>query len=473
MAVIREGLETSLFLVGQATSDRARGRVDPRRCRSSAWRSRSLHRLRLLPRQPAPQPRRVLPLDRHRARLHRRRPAEPRHRRVHRDRRARLRPLDGDRFDISGVLSDEQGIGAFLRAIFGYSAAPAVLTSSPTSPTWSPSWPSTSGRCGGPRRSAPTRRRRSVLTRVVTGRSRDVPRDDHRPGVGGTVRVDPDVATLRLGVVSSDRRPPRPGRRRGAMQAILDGADRGGVERRDLRTTLVGLDAVRDYSPESGPRVTGYQLTNTVEATIRAIDTVGGADRRRRSAAGATSMDGLSFRLADPTAALAEARRRAVADARVRATTLAAEAGVTARTRRGASSRAVRCRPDRRGRWRRSRLKAAVRRSTRRSRRARASWHDRLTVDASRSPDGGASAQRVVAVTRRSRAAADVGRVQLARLVLAERREVVVRLATSGRLAVARRRPGRSPRPVRSSSRRTVAAGEGRLRRARGTRRRR
>jgi high-affinity iron transporter len=31
-------------------------------------------------------------------------------------------------FDLSGVLSDEEGIGAFLRAIFGYSAAPELLT---------------------------------------------------------------------------------------------------------------------------------------------------------------------------------------------------------------------------------------------------------------------------------------------------------------------------------------------------------
>jgi high-affinity iron transporter len=31
-------------------------------------------------------------------------------------------------FDLSGVLSDEVGIGAFLRAIFGYSAAPEALT---------------------------------------------------------------------------------------------------------------------------------------------------------------------------------------------------------------------------------------------------------------------------------------------------------------------------------------------------------
>jgi high-affinity iron transporter len=37
-------------------------------------------------------------------------------------------PWTATAFDLRGILSDETGIGSFLRAIFGYSAAPAVLT---------------------------------------------------------------------------------------------------------------------------------------------------------------------------------------------------------------------------------------------------------------------------------------------------------------------------------------------------------
>ena len=145
----------------------------------------------------------------------------------------------------------------------------------------------------------------------------------------GAVRVAPDVADIRLGAVSI--RPTAAAARSAAaevMQAILDALRTAGIERRDLRTILVGLDAVRDYSSPSGPTITGYQVTNVVEATVRASDTVGGVIDAAL-AAGATSMDGLAFRLADPSAALAEARRLAVADARARATVLAAEAGVT------------------------------------------------------------------------------------------------------------------------------------------------
>ena len=37
-------------------------------------------------------------------------------------------PWTATAFDLSGILSDEAGVGAFLRAIFGYAATPAVLT---------------------------------------------------------------------------------------------------------------------------------------------------------------------------------------------------------------------------------------------------------------------------------------------------------------------------------------------------------
>jgi len=158
--------------------------------------------------------------------------------------------------------------------------------------------------------------------------------DGTRPGTitvpgRGSVRVAPDVATLRLGVAIVR---PTAGEARSAaaatLAALIDAIAAGGVERRDLRTALVGLDAVREYSGEGAPRVTGYQLTNSLEVTVRAIDAVGGLIDAAL-AAGATSMDGLAFRLADPREALAEARRLAVGDARSRAETLAAEAGVT------------------------------------------------------------------------------------------------------------------------------------------------
>ena len=148
------------------------------------------------------------------------------------------------------------------------------------------------------------------------------------PGVG-RLTVEPDVATIRLGVAIT--RPTATAAREASaatMTAILDALAATGVDRRDMRTSLIGLGPLTDYSPDGGQRVTGYQMTNLVELTVRDVTAVGGIIDAALLA-GATSVDGLEFRLDDPTAAREQARRSAVADARARATTLADAAGVS------------------------------------------------------------------------------------------------------------------------------------------------
>lgn len=147
------------------------------------------------------------------------------------------------------------------------------------------------------------------------------------PGIG-RVTVEPDVATTRLGVVLV--RPTAAEVRTAAattMSAVLDAIAGLGVARRDMRTSLVGLAPLTDYSAERGPRVTGYQLTNTVEVTVRDLASAGAVIDAGLSA-GASSLDGLEFRLEDPTAARDRARRAAVDDARTRAGSLADAARV-------------------------------------------------------------------------------------------------------------------------------------------------
>jgi uncharacterized protein YggE len=163
----------------------------------------------------------------------------------------------------------------------------------------------------------------------VTSPSADQPRDAIVvPGVG-RVSVEPDVASVRLGVMVT--RPTAAAAREDAaatMTAVLAAVADAGVERRDLRSSLVALHPVTEHRPDRNPRVTGYQLTNSVAVTVRNIDTTG-AVVDAALAAGATSLDGLSFRLEDRSGPEAEARTAAVADARSRAEALAAAAGVS------------------------------------------------------------------------------------------------------------------------------------------------
>jgi uncharacterized protein YggE len=148
--------------------------------------------------------------------------------------------------------------------------------------------------------------------------------------VGGTgrVSVEPDLADLRLGV--SVARPTVDAARASAaetMDAILAAVADAGLERRDVRTTLLSVQPRYDYRENRQPVLTGYELANVVEVTVRDLarlgDVVDGTLR-----AGATSMDGLSFRVADPAPAEREARLRAMAAARARAEVLAEAAGL-------------------------------------------------------------------------------------------------------------------------------------------------
>ena len=145
----------------------------------------------------------------------------------------------------------------------------------------------------------------------------------------GRVAVQPDVADLRLGVAVT--RPTVDAARAHAattMTGILAAVDAARVERRDVRTALLSVQPRYDYRDGKPPTLTGYELANVVEVTVRDLarlgDVVDGT-----LAAGATSLDSLSFRVAEPAAAEREARILAMAAARARADVLAEAAGLT------------------------------------------------------------------------------------------------------------------------------------------------
>lgn len=143
------------------------------------------------------------------------------------------------------------------------------------------------------------------------------------------VSVEPDVADLRLGV--SIARPTVAEARQDAastMASILAAVVAAGVPGKDVRTSLLSVQPRYDYRDGKPPELSGYELANVVEVTVRDLarlaDVVDGSLR-----AGATSMDSLSFRLADPAPAEREARILAMANARARADVLAEAAGLS------------------------------------------------------------------------------------------------------------------------------------------------
>lgn len=146
------------------------------------------------------------------------------------------------------------------------------------------------------------------------------------PGTGRII-VEPDVASVRLGVnVIRDSAGAARETAALTMKQILDAVLAKGVARRDIRTALVSLNPVMDYSGKDGPRITGYQVANTLSVTVRNLE-VTGPLIDAALAAGASTLDSLEFRLDDPTDAQEQARTAAMEDAHARAATIAKSCG--------------------------------------------------------------------------------------------------------------------------------------------------
>ncbi len=138
----------------------------------------------------------------------------------------------------------------------------------------------------------------------------------------------PDVADVRLGVGLT--RLTVAEARAGAaatMTAVLEAVRDAGVEPADIRTSSLSLAPQYRYEPDRDPILSAYLVTNLVAVTVRDLGRLGRVVDGALEA-GATSLDGLTFRIAEPGPLEAAARRAAVADARARAEVLAAAAGV-------------------------------------------------------------------------------------------------------------------------------------------------
>jgi uncharacterized protein YggE len=155
---------------------------------------------------------------------------------------------------------------------------------------------------------------------------------EHTISVSGIGRITtvPDVADVRVGVMIT-RTKVRDAQSAAAtaMQAVIAALRKAGIADKDVQTTSLSLQAVYDNSSNgNAPRLTGYQIVNAVQATVRRLDTISDVIDGAL-AAGATTLDGITFRVDDPSAAEAQARDAAMKNARARADALAKAASVS------------------------------------------------------------------------------------------------------------------------------------------------
>ncbi|MEO6092788.1 MAG: SIMPL domain-containing protein [Novosphingobium sp.] len=120
-----------------------------------------------------------------------------------------------------------------------------------------------------------------------------------------------------------------------AMNAVVTALKSAGIAGRDIQTSNLSLNPV--YAPpkrepdgtyvEGGQKIIGYQVTNSVNVKQRRLEQYGRVIDTLVSS-GANQVNGPSFQLDQPDAALDEARTAAVGKARQRAELYARAAGL-------------------------------------------------------------------------------------------------------------------------------------------------
>ncbi len=149
----------------------------------------------------------------------------------------------------------------------------------------------------------------------------------------GEASARPDVAVIAAGVVvQADTASAALADNTRAMNAVLEQLSAAGLAAEDVQTSQFSVTPLyeqRRPDPDTvePPRIVGYQVSNQVTAQVRDLDRLGAIlDALVR--AGANSINGPWFEIADPKQLQGAARDAAVADAVARAERYAAAAGV-------------------------------------------------------------------------------------------------------------------------------------------------
>jgi uncharacterized protein YggE len=143
----------------------------------------------------------------------------------------------------------------------------------------------------------------------------------------GKATVTPDRATFNAGVQTLAASVQAAVQENSARVAAVVAALRKlGLSDKDIRTSYVSIDPQRDHQPGKQPRITGYQVSNTVTVTL-GNPAEAGRFLQAVVDAGANTVSGVSFLVSDPARGREQALQAAYADARAKAETLAKASG--------------------------------------------------------------------------------------------------------------------------------------------------
>jgi hypothetical protein len=145
----------------------------------------------------------------------------------------------------------------------------------------------------------------------------------------GEVRIAPDMALVTIGTVDQAATAAEAlAANNASMAAVIAVLKAAGIAEKDMQTSNFLVQPRYDYGNSTQPpRLVGYEVSNTLTVTVRRLETLG-VLLDRSVASGSNRIDGISFQLTNPDAAMDEARKRAAADAVRKARLYGAALGV-------------------------------------------------------------------------------------------------------------------------------------------------
>ena len=138
----------------------------------------------------------------------------------------------------------------------------------------------------------------------------------------------PDIATLSTGVVTQAADANAAMRDNATqMDKVMAALRAAGIAPRDIQTSGINLNPQYRYAENQPPVIVGYQASNTVNVKVRELARLGKV-LDALVAQGANQINGPSFGIDQPEAALEEARLAAVKKAQAQAQTYARALGL-------------------------------------------------------------------------------------------------------------------------------------------------
>jgi uncharacterized protein len=141
--------------------------------------------------------------------------------------------------------------------------------------------------------------------------------------------LTPDIAYIYVGVHIEDANAKTAiSVNNSKSQKVIDALKAAGVADKDLRTTNFSVSPNQQFGPNGESKGITYAVDNTVYVTVRDLTKMGDI-LDAATTAGANSISGIQFDVADKNSALSGARKNAIANARQLADETAQAAGVT------------------------------------------------------------------------------------------------------------------------------------------------